>query len=156
VPWLGQAGAARLHGLAAGFRQAHAALVEQHRVVLRRQRPPQLHGLPRDIADIFVLHAGNDQRRAGLVDEHAVGFIDDGVAQAAQVQLRCAGMARAQPLQAQRVLVLVVVQHDQVAQVVEHHCLVRAVDNVGLVGRPPRGDVHFRGHGGHAQAERLI
>ncbi|KAG1438533.1 hypothetical protein G6F57_019806 [Rhizopus arrhizus] len=72
------------------------------------------------------------------------------------VQLVQPALRPAQALQAQRVFVLVAIEHDQVAQVVKHQRLVGTIDHVRLVGLAPRGDVHFHADPRHRQAQRLV
>ena len=77
--------------------------------------------------DVVVGRAGNDQRRAGLVDEDVVHLVDDRVVQRPLHLLMLAGIAVVAPGGRPHV----------VAQVVEAELVVRAVGDVAGVGRLP-------------------
>ena len=156
APGRGQGRAGQAQMLAPGLGERGPSMLPLDQVMFLAHARRQLHGLGGDGAAVLFLHARNDERRARLVDQHAVGLVHDGEAQAAQEQLADAPLAAAQPFQPQPVLVLVVVQHDQVAQIVEDQGLVRAVHDVGPIGPPPLGRIHFHTDPGHAQAQRLI
>jgi hypothetical protein len=81
--------------------------------------------------------AGDDQRRAGLVDQDGVHLVDDGVVEAA--------------LHALAQLI-----HHVVAQVVEAELVVGAVGDVRRVGRLLLVVGHLRQVAAHAQAQEAV
>jgi hypothetical protein len=100
--------------LVAGFGQAHRALLLVDVVIFARQARDQR--VDADVeAGAVLRRAGDDQRRARLVDQDRVDFVDDGVGVAALHHLRH------------------VVFH-VVAQIVEAELVVGAVGDVGGVG----------------------
>ena len=108
--------------------------------------------LPRDAVGLGVAghvvvgRAGNDQRRAGLVDEDVVDLVDDRVVQ--------------RPLHLLPVLVEAVVVAGRVphvvAEVVEAELVVRAVGDVAGVGLLPLGRLHLVLDRAHRQAQRHV
>ena len=109
--------------LVAFFRQQHGVRLLVDPVVALAG----LLGLPRELGgelvqtivevDVVVGLAGDDQRRARLVDQDRVDFVDDGIEQATLHLLRR-------------------VEHHVVAQVVEAEFVVGAVGDIGGVRRP--------------------
>ncbi len=87
--------------------------------------------------DVVVGLAGDDQRRARLVDQDGVDFVDDRVVEAALHALRRR-------------------EHHVVAQVVEAEFVVRAVGDVGVVRDLLVGVVHLRQVDADGQAEELV
>ena len=96
-----------------------------------------------DLVDAVVLvggffgRPGNDQRRAGFVDQDGVHFVDDSEMVAA--------------LDAVRQVVLHVV-----AEIVEAEFVVRAVGNVRAIGRAPFGIAQVVDDDAHRQAQRAV
>ena len=108
--------------------------------------------LPRDAVGlrvprhVVVRRPGDDERRAGLVDEDVVHLVDDGEVQG--------------PLYLLHVLVVHRVvaggQPHVVAEVVEAELVVRAVGDVAGVGLLPLGGIHLALDRAHGQAQRHV
>ena len=76
----------------------------------------------------FASFAGDDQRRTRFVDQNVVNLVDDGVVQ----------FALAEPIK---------IMHHVVAQIIKAKLVVRAVENVGVIGL---------GTGNRAQRQKAI
>ena len=116
----------------------------------QRERLPVQHfllGLPR--------LRRKDQRRARLVDQHAVGLVDDRELQPAQQQPP-AHPGAGQGLHLHRDCARFSAEHHAIAQVVEGDLLVAAVSDVAAVGRAARFRVHALLDAAHGEAERMV
>ncbi len=145
----------RIKALHAGqlLGRADALVGEMRRVLLLVDLEVRaLLQLPRDAVGpdiarhIVVRRSGNDQRRAGLVDEDVVHLVDD-----REVQ---------RPLHLLPVLVETVVVAGRVAHVVaeiiETELVVRAVGDVAGIGLLPVGGVHLALDGVDRQTQRQV
>ena len=123
--------------VSAGRQQAHLALAQRDRVVITRcQAARQCQQRVQFTVVLGTTFARQDQRRAGLVDQDAVGLVDDGEEQAPPgKRITLGGLT--------------------VAQVIEHAILVDAIDHVGGIGRAPLRRLRRPVHRSHAQAQAL-
>ena len=160
---------------APGVGQFDAALPGPQQVVrLAREAGSErqrllVEGAPVGVVDI----AGNDQGRSRLVDQHAVGFVDDGEVQPAQQGRRAGRVARpGEPTVDHRAGAgTAALLGDAVAQVVEDEVLVDAVGDVAgvrfdalwafLVGddeadAQPEEGIHRRQIGGIATRQVVV
>jgi hypothetical protein len=95
---------------------------------------------------------GQNERRARLVHQHAVGLVDDRELQAPQQEPLHAVVSRERldsggdhPRPAS--------EHHAVAQVVERYFLVAAVGDVAAIGSAPRGGLHSLPDAAHGEPE---
>ena len=96
------------------------------------------------------------QRRARLIDEHAVRLVHNGEIQPAQ-HIRRPGTCRlVQPVHRQLHPVFPLGMGNFVAQVIEGDFLVGAIDNVVLIRRRALGIFHALRHHRHAQPEEIV
>ena len=122
--------------LVAGFGQVDRALLLVDVVILAHQLRDE--GVDADIeAGAILRRTGNDQRRARLVDQDRIDFVDDGEVVAALDHLRH------------------VVFH-VVAQIVEAEFVVGAVGDVGGIGLPPLVVVESMHDDADAHAEEAV
>ena len=100
---------------------------------------------------------GDDQRRAGLVDQHVVGLVDERKPEGPLEQLCTARRGSAGELGAEVAAPLVELPLDQpVLEEVEAKLLGRAVGDVAGVGLAPLVEIHLRLDDAHFQAEGLV
>ena len=100
----------------------------------------------RVLGDVVVGRAGDDQRRAGFVDEDVVDFVDDREVQRALRLLLLLGIA----------VVAAGGDPHVVAQVVEAELVVRAVGDVAGVGLLPLAGVHAALNRADGEAEARV
>ena len=113
------------------------------RVLLQLPRQAVGLGVARDVV---VGGAGDDQRRAGFVDENVVHLVDDGKVQRA---LRLLVVFRIAVVALGR-------RAHVVAQIVEAELVVRAVGDVALIGFLAIGRAHVALDRPHAQPQRHV
>src|SRR6185369_2872435 len=154
-PDAAEVGAQALEAPLAGLREDNLALaqVEQEILVLD-QLLAQLDALQRDTLLVAgARRRGDDQRRARLVHQHAVGLVDDREAQAAQKQLVHRRVAAGKLLELKPQRAVARAERNAVAQVVEYDGLVGAVGNVAGIGRLALGRLLLLGDHSDAQAK---
>jgi hypothetical protein len=100
--------------------------------------------------------AGDDERGAGLVDQHAVGFIDQREVEATQAQLAHPGFGRGERVEAQAQVAGFLAEHHAIAQVVEGEFLVGAVGDVAVIGALALGQLHALDDGADGKPHRLV
>ena len=132
---------------------AHARLRQRDRVFLLLDLEVFLGAqLPRDLVgarvlgDVVVGRAGDDQRRAGFVDEDVVDLVDDREVEHALALLLVGGEA----------IVAAGGHPHVVAEVVEAELVVRAVGDVGRIRLLPLGGIHPRLDRADGQAEAHV
>ena len=153
-----EGGRQRLHANLSGRRQIDPALAAVDAVVGALDQPG--HQLERlgagAVVDRGTGRLADDQRRAGLIDQHTVGLVDDREIQAAHHQRVLISPPPIEPREAAMQRGGHRPPAHLVAQVVEHQLLVAAINNVAGIGRAPLGRrqaVHNQASG---QPERLI
>ena len=100
--------------------------------------------------------AGDDQGRAGLVHQDAVGLVHDGEEEAAVQELARPAASAVEPLELELDPVRLVAQDDPVLEIVEGDLLVRAVGHVRGVRGAPRLGIHPVDDHSHREPERLV
>ena len=144
-----------LQRLLAGVGDLDALLADA--VVGLAQRAGDLERVAVHLLARAALRAGRqDERRARLVHQHAVGLVDDRELQPAQQQARRRRRIAGERAQAQRDRVRLAAEHQAVAQVVEGDLLVAAVGHVAGIGGAPHRRLLPLLHAAHAQAEQLV
>jgi hypothetical protein len=99
-----------------------------------------LESLPQGGLHVFRgLRPGDDEGRPGLVHQHAVRFIDDGIMQAPEQESAVFPPPVVEVLGVQPIRIHSVAQGDPVPEVIEDDLLVGAVDDVAAVGAAPLG-----------------
>ena len=91
---------------------------------------------------VAVSRARDDERCPCLVDEHAVGLVDDRIVQPAKDETTGASVLAAQLFELELEAIGPVAEHEAVAEVIEAELLVGAVRHVAGIGRAPRVRVH--------------
>ena len=100
---------------------------------------------------------GDDQRRAGLVDEHVVGLVDERKPVGPLQEFRAAGGGLAGEHRPQIAPALGdLAAHQPVLEEVEAEILGRAVGDVAGIRLAPRVEIHLRLHDAHRQPEHLV
>ena len=100
--------------------------------------------------------SGDDERRTRLVDQHAVGLVDDGEEEAAEDQPARPALGPGDALDRELDAVHLRAERDPVAQVVEGELLVRAIGDVAAVRRAPGRRLLAIHHHAHRQPEHLV
>ena len=122
--------------------QPYCLLVREHMKILAGRQTAgdvERRVVEAGLVSRSLLHAGEDQRRARLVDEHAVGFIHDREMQAAQEQALTAPCKPSLEnlIDEETRACAAWAQRKPIAQVIEHELLVGAVSHVARVGALP-------------------
>ena len=127
--------------LAAGGQPYRLLVCAAREILAGRQTSSDIECGFVEIGCVFgaLLHSGEDQRRARLVDKHAVGFVHDRKMQAAQQQrlmaVRQSALEHAHREEPRAGAAGA--ERKPIAQVVEHELLVGAIGDVTCVGALP-------------------
>ena len=133
-----------LHALPAARGEGHLALRRvDPEVVADIETIGQGQSMLIDVTPgVALSRARDDERCPCLVDEHAVGLVDDRVVQPAKDETAGASVLAVQLFELELEATGPVAEHEAVSEVIEAELLVGAVRHVAGIGRAPRVRVH--------------